>query len=147
MQLLFFNDGPSEAWFFAKAVLICISSLSGYAFIRQLREPQAMVVILAVFTFVLSIFLYLRVVNSAFRIPEGIRRIKDEVRVQSQKLRNGRQRMEVRMRLAAIPSLAIRVGRFQQIERSGWKSGLSEHFLVNSFFPVTRDTSVNAYNF
>ena len=116
-QVLFFNDGLSDAWFFAKVALISSSALSGYVFIRQLGESQYLEVFSALLIFILSNLCYLGVVNSAFRIPEGIRRLKDEIRVQSQKLINKSQQREVRMRLAAIPSLAIRVGRFQQIER------------------------------
>jgi len=116
-QILFFNDGPSDCWFIAKISLICSSSLSGYMFIRQLSASQYLEVFLAIFTFVLSNFLYLGVVNSAFRIPQGIRRLKDEIRVQSQNLTNKLQKREIRMRVIAIPSLALRCGRFQQIER------------------------------
>ena len=116
-QLLFFNDGPSDAWFFAKVALICISTLLGYMFIRQLRESEYAEAVLAIFGFALANLLYVGVVNSVFRIPDGIRRLKTEIRVQSQKLRSKSQRTEVRVRLAAIPSLAIRVGRFQEIER------------------------------
>ena len=116
-QVLFFNDGPSDAWFIAKIVILSLSSMSGYVIIRQLRESQYAEVFMATFMFVVSNFCYLGVVNSAFRIPEGIQRLKVEIRVQSQKLRNKSQKREIRMRVAAIPSLAIRVGRFQQIER------------------------------
>ena len=91
--------------------------MSGYVFIRQLRESHYVEVSGAGFIFVLTNFLYLGVVNSAFRIPDRIRRLKSELRVQSQKLRNKSQRKEIRLRVAAIPSLAIRVGRFQEIER------------------------------
>ena len=91
--------------------------MSGYMFIRQLNASQYAEVFVAVFVFVISISLYLGVVNSAFRIPEGIQRLKVEIRVQSQKLRNKSQKREIRMRMAAIPLLAIRVGRFQQIKR------------------------------
>ena len=116
-QVLFFNDGPSEAWFIAKIGLLSLSSISGYIFIRQLSESQYLEGIMAMFGFIMANFLYLGVVNSAFQIPEGIRRLKDEIRVQSHKLKNKSRRCEVRMRAGAIPSLAIRVGRFQQIER------------------------------
>jgi len=116
-QVLFFNDGPSDCWFIARISLISLSSLAGYMIVRQLGESHYTEVILAMFGFVMANFLYLGVVNSAFRIPEGIRRLKDEIRVQSQKLGNQSQRREIRMRAAAMPSLAIRVGRFQQVER------------------------------
>ena len=116
-QVLFFNDGPSDCWFIAKISLICLSSLAGYMIIRQLGESQYAEVIMAMFGFVMANFLYLGVVNSAFRIPEGIRRLKNEIRVQSQKLGNQSQRREIRMRKVAIPALAIRVIRFQRLER------------------------------
>ena len=116
-QVLFFNDGPSECWVIGKFSLLSASSICGYVLIRQLSEARYAEVIIAMFGFVMANFLYLGVVNSAFRIPEGIRRLKDEIRVQSHKLKNKSRRSEVRMRAGAIPSLAIRVGRFQQIER------------------------------
>ena len=67
--------------------------------------------------FIIVAFTFLGMYNFAYRIPIWVELIKDEILLQSQALKNELQRRELRMRLKAIPKLAIKSSQFHQIER------------------------------
>ena len=89
----------------------------GFVGVREAAEGDYFVAGLMLILFILGTSAFVGMYNFAYRIPIWVELIKDEILCQSQSLKNKLQRTEIRMRMKAIPKLAIKSSQFHQIER------------------------------
>ena len=93
----------------------CIAS--GFVGVKWASEGDYFVAGIALILFIIIASTFLGMYNFAYRIPIYVELVKDEILFQSQSLKNTLQRREIRMRMKAIPKLAIKSSQFHQIER------------------------------
>ena len=92
--------------------------LSGFVGIRQLNESHFSMAFICLFCHSVGLFAFIAIYNFAYRIPEYMCVIKDETLLQSQFLSNEYQRLDIKLRMAAVPTnLGIKSSNFHTIGR------------------------------
>ena len=108
----------SHIVFLSKQLFIIICVLSGFVWIRQMSEGNLRMAFIAMANHVMYNLGFLAMYNYAYRIPQYMTMVQDEVRLLSQMLLDEDGRSEFGMRMAAIPkNLGMKSGSFHTIER------------------------------
>jgi len=98
------------------AIALCV--VSGFVGIKQLNESHFSVALICFCCHFLGLFSFIAIYNFAYRIPEYMGLVKDESLLQSQLLSNKGQRLDIRLRMAAIPTnLGIKSSSFHALQR------------------------------
>ena len=118
LQLRFFNKAFAHHVFASKQMAIAMCVLSGFVGIRQLNESHFSMTFICLFCHSVGLFAFIAMYNFAYRIPEYMRVIKAETLLQSQVLSNESQKLDIKLRMAAIPTnLGIKSSSFHTIGR------------------------------
>ena len=117
LEILLFNLAPAHVVFFSKLMCMSACTVVGFIGVREASEGDYFVAGLMLVLFIIVASSFVGMYNFAYRIPIWVELVKDEILLQSQSLKNMLQRRELRMRMKAIPKLAIKSSQFHQIER------------------------------
>ena len=117
LEVLLFNLAIAHVVFISKLAIMSWCTAAGFIGVRVASEGDYFLAGMALLLFLIIASTFLGMYNFAYRIPIWVELVKDEILLQSQSLKNEVQRRELRMRVKAIPKLAIKSGQFHQIER------------------------------
>ena len=116
LKIKLFNHIYAPCIFSYKLNLITIATALWYFFVRFRKDP--FVAVPAAMLAVEVTLIFIITFDKAFRIPGRMQAYKDEVLIASQSLSSQHQRDYVKRRILSVPDVGIRVGNFQNLERT-----------------------------
>ena len=120
LQLNFFNLSIKSILYISKQICLIFGILGGFSAIKLASsdvENALPFCLIYIILFNDAIIIFISIFNPMFQLTNGAEELKKEILVRSTLLPHSLDRREVRMFIRSVPQLAVRSGRFKNVER------------------------------